>query len=192
MSFHFAKIEELEQHLFHIENEEEFTEAAITLFHFQYQNNPLYKSYCDLLHCSPDDVTDLTCIPFLPISFFKTHAVKTTGFDPQIVFESSGTTGSVNSKHFIKNAALYERSFFEGFTSFYGPVENYCILALLPSYLERGSSSLVYMVKNLMEKSGHPDNDFYLYDHKKLTETLTEAGSAKTKNLVDWRYLCAA
>src|SRR5687768_555946 len=164
MSFEISKIEDLEEAVFSIGNEEEFIETALNLFQFQYANNALYKQYCQLLHCIPASVKSIEQIPFLPITFFKSHKVQTTYFDPEIVFESSGTTGSVNSKHLVKKLALYKKSFLKTFISFHGKPSDYCILGLLPSYLERGGSSLVYMVKGLIEESGHPLNGFYMSD----------------------------
>jgi phenylacetate-coenzyme A ligase PaaK-like adenylate-forming protein len=149
-----------------------FTGKAIKVFQFQYQHNELYKRFADALNCNPGTINNIHQIPFLPISFFKTHAVTTTTFEPQLMFESSGTTGSINSRHFVKDASIYELSFCGAFKQFYGPIQDYCILGLLPSYLERKNSSLVYMVDKLMQISGHPLNGFHLYDHKNLFEKL--------------------
>src|SRR6266496_657276 len=113
-----------------------FDALALEVFEFQYENNPLYRSYADMMERKPGKVKTIFEIPFFPIGFFKTHPVKTTEFEPQAVFESSGTTGSVNSHHLIKNIDLYRQSFLNGFELFYGPVTDWSIIGLLPSYLE--------------------------------------------------------
>jgi hypothetical protein len=161
-----------------------FTNKAIEIFQFQYLHNELYKRFADSLNCNPATINSIEQIPFLPISFFKTHPVTTTGFTPELIFESSGTTGIINSKHFVKEAALYEASFCNGFSQFYGDIKDYCILGLLPSYLERKGSSLVYMVEKLMQISNHPLNGFHLYDHQNLTEKLKQLENAGQKTLL--------
>jgi hypothetical protein len=115
----------------------------------------------------------------LPISFFKDHAVKSTEFKPQLVFESSGTTQTTTSRHYVKDAGIYEESFIKGFELFYGDTKAYCILGLLPSYLGRSNSSLVYMVDKLMQLSGHSFNGFYLHNYEELFNTLRELESNK-------------
>ncbi|MDQ6761931.1 MAG: acyl transferase, partial [Bacteroidota bacterium] len=120
----------------------------------------------------PGEVTSVEKIPFLPIRFFKSMAVKTTEFQPESIFESSGTTGENTSRHYIKNNSVYRESFLKGFTHFYGSPQQWCILALLPGYLERNNSSLVYMVNELLSISGKDCSGFYLYDHEKLYKTL--------------------
>lgn len=151
-----------------------FLPAALELFHFQYENNPLYRRYTDLLRVDPGKVRELHQIPFLPIRFFKTDEIKTGQFQPSRIFESSGTTGTVNSRHLIKDTRIYEDSFRKGFELFYGDIKDYCIIGLLPSYLERGQSSLVYMVNDWINNSSHPASGFYLYDFEKLRDTLQE------------------
>ncbi len=184
MSFQIAKIEELGQEIFHIEDEDHFVTTAIHVFNFQYENNELYREYCNLMHCEPNKIKTISQIPFLPIAFFKTHTVQTTLFEPQIIFESSGTTGSVNSRHLVKDVSMYEKSFLKAFDHFYGQVSEYCILGLLPSYQEKGNSSLVYMVNKLMEDSGHPLNGFYLSDFSNLAETILLLEKQKQKTMV--------
>jgi phenylacetate-coenzyme A ligase PaaK-like adenylate-forming protein len=148
---------------------EHFRFSALEVFRYQYENNPLYRAYCDALHTEVAAVKELTQIPFLPISFFKTHRVATGGWDePALVFESSGTTGDIPSRHFVKDSVVYRRSLLRGFEDFYGSPGDYVILALLPSYLERQNASLVHMARVLMEESGHPDNGFYINEWSKL------------------------
>lgn len=178
------KGEALEKKLFELNDPGSFEQMALEIFHFQHAYNPLYRQYCQLIQRKPDQVAAISDIPFLPISFFKSSEVKTTDYDTSLVFESSGTTGSINSKHYIKDPLLYETSFTRGFLHFYGNVQDYAILGLLPSYLERGSSSLVYMVQSLMRKSNHPANDFFLHDFERLRATLLELEAAQQKTLV--------
>ena len=172
MNREIPKPDELEQRVFSLSNEEAFRSIALSVYLFQYKNNMVYQEYCKILGKTPDAVEHWEQIPFLPVSFFKTHSIITTQFEPEVVFRSSGTTGMATSTHYIKKAGLYEKSFCTCFEQFYGPVENCCVLGLLPSYLERGHSSLVYMVKRLIEKSGHKQSGFYLYDFEKLLKTL--------------------
>jgi hypothetical protein len=147
-------------------------ELALEVFDFQYRHNILYKSYVDALKINTRDVNEVHKIPFLPISFFKTHQIKTTLFEAEVIFESSGTTKTSNSTHHVKDRSIYTRSFMHGFEHFYGPANNWCIIGLLPSYLERKNSSLVWMVDELIKCSGHPKSGFYLHEHEKLSRTL--------------------
>ena len=149
-----------------------FNELAIELFNYQYQHNIVYRQYCDLLNIDPAGVGTINRIPFLPISVFKTHLVKTGEFEADTIFESSGTTGSINSKHLVKDIDLYTTSFTNCFERFYGSPKNKCILALLPAYLERKNSSLVMMTDTLIKASGHELGGFYLYDLEKLHRTI--------------------
>jgi len=161
-----------------------FTRKALQLFAFQYELNPVYRQYCDSLGIDPSGVDKLASIPFLPISFFKSHDVRTGVFDPELIFESSGTTGTVNSRHAVKDAEIYRQSFLNGFRKFYGEPSGWTIIGLLPSYLERKNSSLVVMVDELVKLSGHPKSGFYLYDHERLHQNLEQLESAKQKTLL--------
>lgn len=163
---------------------ETFSGLALDVFRFQYEHNPLYRSYTDTLGIRPDDVHTLTGIPFLPVSFFKTHTVHTTEFTPQAVFESSGTTGTGGSRHEIKDLQLYRTSFTKGFELFYGPIRDFCIIGLLPAYLERTGSSLVVMVNEMIALSDHPDSGFYLYEHGKLYDLLQDLEAKGQKTLL--------
>ena len=149
-----------------------FNKIALELFHFQYENNSLYRQFSDSIGTNPDKVSSITEIPFLPIQFFKTHKVTTTKFEHEIVFESSGTGNVQRSKHFLKSLELYENSFTLAFELFYGKETEWCILGLLPSYLERENSSLVMMVDKLIKNSNHSFSGFYLDDFDKLHHTL--------------------
>lgn len=170
------------QQLFSIQNSNEFDSLAMEIFRFQYRANTVYGTYCNHLGKSPSNVTHLSEIPFLPIEFFKSKTVVSTHNKPEAIFESSGTTQNTTSKHFVSDLSLYERSFMQAFTLFYGPVEELCILALLPSYLERSGSSLVYMVNELVTRSQHPNSGFYLYNLKDLHQKMRaqEASGSKT------------
>jgi hypothetical protein len=141
-------------------------------FQFQYNNNLVYHSFCEALRIEQAGGSIIEALPFLPISFFKTHRIESTEFTPETLFESSGTSQTIQSKHYVKSLALYEEAFTKGFVRQYGLAEKYCFLGLLPSYLERSNSSLVYMVQKLMEKSNHPMNGFYLNNFRELFEKL--------------------
>jgi hypothetical protein len=157
---------------FRIKNSQEFSSISLEVFRYQYRNNLVYREYCDLLGVNEDKVTQLEDIPFLPIEFFRTKQVISTNKEANKVFSSSGTTANTSSKHYVAQINLYENSFRSGFELFYGNVKNYCILALLPSYLEREGSSLVYMVNDLIQRSGHPESGFYLNDQEVLANKL--------------------
>jgi phenylacetate-coenzyme A ligase PaaK-like adenylate-forming protein len=176
------EVKELEQKVFAITNEKQLAAIALEVYQFQYNNNSIYRDYCKAVGKTPQFVKELTNIPFLPISFFKSHTIQTTMFDAELVFKSSGTTGAFTSNHYVKDAGLYQKSFFEGFKRFYGNVKGYCVLGVLPSYLERENSSLVYMVDHLIRASGHKESGFFLYDFEKLDQTLKrlEASGQKT------------
>jgi hypothetical protein len=147
---------------------------ALELFRFQYATNALYRAYVDALKVAPASVQSISRIPFLPIQFFKTQRVVSGEFEPAVIFESSGTTTTVNSRHLVKDTGIYTRSFMEAFRLFYGDVKDFVVLGLLPSYLERQSSSLVYMVQEMIRRSGRPESGFYLYEHEKLAATLQD------------------
>jgi phenylacetate-coenzyme A ligase PaaK-like adenylate-forming protein len=174
----------LAEKVFSISNDEHFLRIALEVYQFQYHNNLLYRQFSDALRRNPLNVHVLDAIPFLPISFFKTHQVMTTRFDPVLVFESSGTTGMERSRHFLKDTSLYSKSFRQCFQLFFGRPSDYCILGLLPSYLERKGSSLVYMVNDLVEASGHVNSGFYLDAYEKLYQTLTQLEAQRQKTLL--------
>ncbi|RFM36668.1 acyl transferase [Chitinophaga silvisoli] len=157
---------------------------SLETFRFQYRENALYRAYTDALRIQPDKVRSLAQIPFLPIQFFKTHQITCGNFEPQLVFESSGTTQTINSRHLVKEAAIYEQSFLTAFERFYGPVTDFVVVGLLPSYLERQHSSLVYMVQDMVQRSGHPASGFYLYEHDKLYHQLLELEARGQKTLL--------
>jgi hypothetical protein len=150
----------------------DFTKAALSLYQTQYQGNAVYQQWVKALALQPPE--QLTHLPFLPISFFKSHNIVTGSFEPELVFESSGTTGMLASKHWVKHLSLYQQSYTTAFQLFYGDVKQYCVIGLLPSYLERTGSSLVLMVDDLIKQSQHPQSGFYLNDYAKLAEVLQQ------------------
>ena len=161
-----------------------FSETALNIFKFQYQHNPVYHQYCQALHTDSIKIDAIEKIPFLPIAFFKTHTIATTQFKPATIFESSGTTQTINSKHLVKDIGLYEQSFTAAFNLFYGNPQDWCIIALLPSYLERNNSSLVMMANKLIEQSKHAESGFYLNEFDKLHHTLVQLEKQQQKTLL--------
>ena len=162
------------KHIFEITTADAFKTQALNVFKFQYENNSIYRSFCDLLYKNPSDVSELYDIPFLPIQFFKSHQVVSSSQPVETTFSSSGTTGQVTSKHYVTDLKIYEDSFKKGFSHFYGNIEEYTILALLPNYLEREGSSLVYMVDCLIKDSKQPKSGFYLNNLDELKDTLLQ------------------
>lgn len=160
------------QDIFSIQSKKEFEKTALKVFRIQYQNNKVYRRFCDLLNTGVSEVKTIEKIPFLPISFFKSENVLSSEEPIEITFTSSGTTSQNTSSHFVTDVSVYEQSYLQGFAEFYGNIEDYTVLALLPSYLEREGSSLIYMVEDLIKKSNNPDSGFYLHNYDELTEKL--------------------
>lgn len=165
-------------------DELQFNDVALKLFHYQHSNNKIYKNWCDALQLKSDEIGSVKEIPFLPISFFKSHKIVCEEFEAATIFESSGTTQTINSKHFVKDIDIYKKSFLKAFELFYGDIKNYCILGLLPSYLERKNSSLVMMVDELIQLSGHPLSGFYLHNFHNLHQTLQQLENAHQKTIL--------
>ena len=174
---------ELEDKIFDIQTHG-FEPLALELFRIQSKENQLYRSFIQALKIDPQKVNDVASIPYLPVSFFKSHDVVTGDFKAETVFESSGTTQTGNSRHFLKSVNLYQRSFTKAFELFYGSPKQWCVIGLLPSYLERKNSSLVMMVNDLIAMSAHPESGFYLYEHEKLAEVLQKNEAAKQKTML--------
>ena len=160
-------------------SEKKFENITLEVFQFQYRNNPLYQSFCKSLYCNANSIKHIKQIPFLTIEFFKTHQLKTTSFQPELTFESSGTTGVNTAQHFIKHASIYQQSYLKTFSAFYGDPSSFCMLALLPSYLERKNSSLVYMMNDLINKSGNASSGFFLHDTEKLHQLILQNEAKK-------------
>jgi hypothetical protein len=174
----------LKNKIFNLKTEQEFNETCLEIFNYQFENNLVYKEFCELLKIVPSKVNTTNQIPFLPIVFFKTRTVKTGTFNEEQLFLSSGTTGQNQSKHFVKDTALYEKSYTKAFNQFYGDIQDYCVLALLPSYLERKGSSLIYMVDDLIKKSQHPESGFFLKNWSKMIEIAQKASKNGQKVLI--------
>lgn len=162
----------LKNDIFNVGSSKDFVRLAIEVFRFQYENVSVYRSFCDLLQCDPSRIKSLEDIPFLPIQFFKSHNIIAEGMVPEITFSSSGTTGAITSKHLVSDLKIYEESFNNGFKEFYGNPSDYAILALLPSYLEREGSSLIYMVEHLIKDSNNIHSGFYLDEMDALIEKI--------------------
>ncbi len=167
-------LSEIEKAIFEIDSCESFNELALEIFRFQSVKCQPFAEYIDLLGVRREDVSRVDQIPFLPIELFKSHRIYGSDTEPEISFSSSGTTGSITSKHHLAKLDLYEDSFIRGFEMFYGPIEHFRILALLPSYLERTGSSLVYMADRMIEMSIHPDSGFFLNDYSRLSSILKQ------------------
>jgi hypothetical protein len=166
-------VNELAKQVFSIANSEDFEKVGLHVFRNQAENCQVYRDYIQNLHINPATVSSLNQVPYLPISFFKTHEVLSDLLtEPQVAFSSSGTTGMSQSKHLVTDLGIYEQSFRQAFEMFYGPVSEICILALLPSYLERDGSSLIYMIDALIKDSGHADSGYFLHNHNDLKKKL--------------------
>ncbi|MFA8435936.1 MAG: acyl transferase [Marinifilaceae bacterium] len=170
--------------IFTITTEQEFEQKALDVFRYQAENNKVYKEYLQLLHTNISEVKTVKQIPFLPIEFFKSRTVVSSEMEAKAIFTSSGTTGKFTSRHYVPDLSIYEDSFKKGFELYYGPIQDYCVLALLPSYLEREGSSLIYMMEHLIKDSGHPKSGFYLHNHEELVATLKELKQTNQKVLL--------
>jgi len=170
--------------IFSIKNEIEFNKKALEVFKHQFKNNKVYRSFCDLLYIHPSDITKIEDIPFLPIQFFKQRKIVSSLDEVDEIFTSSGTTGSITSKHYVTDINLYKESYLKGFHHFYGDIEEYTVLALLPNYLERKGSSLVYMVDDLIRKSKQEESGFYLNNLEELAKKLTQLNHQHKKVLL--------
>jgi phenylacetate-coenzyme A ligase PaaK-like adenylate-forming protein len=162
----------MQETIFNIKSSEQFTKTALEVFKYQFKNNKVYRSFCDLINKHPSDVTKIEEIPFLPIEFFKSRKVLSSLDEIQETFTSSGTTGSITSAHFVTDINFYKQSYLNGFAHFYGNIEEYTVLALLPNYLERNGSSLVFMVDDLIGKSKNSESGFYLNNLDELAKKL--------------------
>ncbi|MGJ8743396.1 acyl transferase [Polaribacter sp.] len=174
----------MKETIFNIQSQEDFTKVALAVFKHQFTNNKVYRSFCDLLYVHPSDVTTIEEIPFLPIQFFKSREVISSSNKVQETFTSSGTTGSITSKHLVTDISVYKESYLKGFAYFYGNIEKYVVLALLPNYLERKGSSLVFMVDDLIQKSKNEESGFYLDNIQELAQKLKELDKKGQKILL--------
>jgi len=164
--------------IFTISNQKQFDKIALKVFRYQYENNLVYREFCDFLKTDVQKVKSIQQIPFLPIQFFKSHAIVSSTNPVQTTFTSSGTTGMITSKHLVTDVSIYEESYRKGFSQFYGNIEDYVILALLPSYLEREGSSLIHMVDDLIQLSNQAESGFYLHNYEALIAKLIQLDQA--------------
>ncbi len=175
---------EMQNEIFKIRTEEQFKKMALQIFRFQAKNNRVYQQFLKYLKIDLEEVQRVDQIPFLPIQFFKSHEIISSKEKVQEIFLSSATTGIIQSKHFVTDVMIYKESYLKGFHRFYGPIENYTVLALLPKYLERKGSSLIYMVNDLIAKSKSPDSGFYLHNLSELSQKIVQLDKQNQKVLV--------
>ena len=174
----------LYQKIFDIRSKEEFKSTCLEVFQYQYEHTEVYRKFCDLLKTDPSSIKKIGDIPFLPITFFKEFDILSSEKKSTQLFTSSGTTGSSVSKHFIADLKLYEESFLKGFQYFYGDIKKWTVLALLPSYLEKEGSSLVYMVDRLIKDSQSTNSGFYLHNLNELINKILELERKNEKTLL--------
>ena len=178
------KAEQLKDRIFNIKTQQDFIDLTFDIFNYQYNHNNIYRKYVQLIGYKPSLVTNINDIPFLPIEFFKKNKIITGKDKEKVIFLSSGTTGVVQSKHYITDLKIYKTSFIKSFNIFFGNPEKYTILALLPNYLEREGSSLVFMVHELIKRSKDQNSSFYLHDYKNLLTKISVLKKSKKKILL--------
>ncbi|MDQ0477417.1 acyl transferase [Chryseobacterium sp. MDT2-18] len=169
------------KNIFNIKTATDFKQKCLETFHYQYQNIEVYRKFVDYLNIKPDDIQEIEKIPFLPIEMFKNHTILDRNKNTDLFFQSSGTTQMNLSKHWIADENLYQESIEKSFGQFIGKPEDYIFLGLLPSYLEKQNSSLIYMVDFLMKKSGKLENGYFLYNHEDLFELLNQLSKENKK-----------
>lgn len=174
----------LKEAIFAIDSAATFEKVTLDVFRYQAQHTPTYRTFLQHLHLDPSAVTSSVDIPFLPIEFFKTQRILAEGMSPETTFTSSGTTGMATSQHHVADLSMYEKSYRLAFSSFYGSIDEYVVLALLPSYLEREGSSLIYMVDDLIRSSTDTRSGYFLYDHHQLYQRLLSLREQKKKSIL--------
>ena len=167
------------ERLFSIQHEADFQALALAIFQYQANHIPVYKQYLNALKIDPAKVQSIQEIPFLPIEFFKNNTICSDPNHIEITFSSSGTTGSETSKHPVNDVQIYQQSYRKAFEHFYGPLQDYCILALLPSYLERSGSSLIYMCEDIIEQTKQNGSGFYLNEFAQIKKIISENSNNK-------------
>ena len=172
------------QQVFGISNREELDLAALQIFRHQVENGSVYKEFIAGMRIDIEKVNHVEQIPFLPVEFFKSHTIVSNSDAADVIFSSSGTTGIITSRHVVTDVSWYQESFCSAFELFYGDIEKYTILALLPSYLEREGSSLIYMAEDLIKQSNNPDSGFYLYNYSELYHQLKKQQQNKKPTLL--------
>lgn len=170
--------------IFEIKDNKDFIDLSLLAFDYQYHNNNIYKTYCELLKKSPKTINNISEIPFLPISFFKSNKILISGKKTDTIFSSSTTSGNIPSLHYVHDLNIYKKSFLYNFKKFYSETENYVILALLPSYLEREGSSLVFMIEELIKISNKKESGFFLYQYADLYELIKQLENNSQKYLL--------
>lgn len=170
--------------IFSITDSQDFERLSLNIFNHQVEYCEVYGRFVNHLGVDPSRVKNSDQIPFLPIEFFKNHRIVSGKAETTEIFSSSGTTGMTQSKHYVSDISIYKNSYRKAFELFYGDIRNYAILALLPSYLERGGSSLIYMVDDLIAQSGNPLSGYFLYDHQRLEDTLNQLKKSGTPTLL--------
>jgi phenylacetate-coenzyme A ligase PaaK-like adenylate-forming protein len=175
---------DLRDKIFNIKSQAAFFDVAKEVFKYQRINNAVYRDFIANLGKTAASVKTLYDLPFLPIGFFRNHKILSGEGQVETIFESSGTTGVIPSKHFVQDTSLYEKSFIESFRLFYGDPEEFLIIALLPSYLERGSSSLIYMADRLIKMSSNSRSGFYKDNLSDLAGILNKARKPGQKTLL--------
>jgi len=178
------QISQFQDEILSLKSEIDFNNLALRLFRYQASQNSVYSSYINALGKDAEKINSIEEIPFLPIDFFKTHRIVTGNFREEVVFASSGTTGANASSHYVKSEAWYERVFMKAFEHFFGSPRDYCIMALLPSYLERTGSSLVFMVEKLIDETKAEESGFFLRNHGQLAFELKKSEEAKKKSIL--------
>jgi phenylacetate-coenzyme A ligase PaaK-like adenylate-forming protein len=179
----------LRNRIFSITSDEEFNDTAIEIFRYQVEENPVYKLFVSGLDINPESVNTVTEIPFLPIEFFKNHRIISGPYNHELFFESSGTTGSATSRHYLTDPEIYHESFLSGFRYFFGDPRDWMFAAMLPSYIERGNSSLVYMCEHLIRMSSDIRSRFWMKDSPSMPDTLRLAsGEGKNAMLIGVSY----
>ncbi len=178
------KVVDLTDKIFSLKDQYEFTQTALTIFRYQAERNTIYNHFVKSLGKNPSEINCIEDIPFLPVDFFRSQKILTGEIEYEMVFESSATTGSIPSRHYVHDISLYEKSFISAFNLFYGNPSEYLITALLPSYVERENSSLVYMVNKLIEASGNLHSGFYKNNHTILIDNLRKAVAENRKAIL--------
>lgn len=169
----------IKEKIFSLRNEDEFTVLCLEIFRYQVARNKIYRRYCTYLGIKPEKINKIEEIPFLPIRFFREHDVISGNQKIEKIFTSSSTSGQIPSRHLVSDISLYEKSFLESFQQFYGSPANYCFFCLLPSYLERPGSSLIYMTNRLNSESKYKESGYFLYNHDELYSRLTVMNKRK-------------
>ena len=172
------------QQVFLMNSEQDFNEMALKIFRYQSENCAVYSKFIDGLKINKESIQVVEQIPFMPVEFFKSHPVVCSDKAADVVFTSSGTTGLITSRHYVTDINWYTESFRYAFTLFYGDIKKYTVLALLPSYLERAGSSLIFMADDLIKQSDNLNSGFYLYNHAELYAMLNKLQNEQKPTLL--------